>query len=401
MAAALLTQTALNLARPITTYKLLTLGADAATVGLVAAAYAVLPLVVVMWLGRLTERIPRLGLMLAAGALVLAVGAAGLAVAPNVGAVAAASAVLGLGHLVFTIGGQSSIARYAPQDQLDAGFGWFTAAFAAGQLAGPLLAGILLQSGWGAVPGESMAGVTASLWLGGALSLLAVPLMIWRGCSDRPSSTHRQSVSSRDQASWGDGEVSSPPSPVQPSVWRILKTPAVPSHMLASVALLAMTDILTAFLPLVGERAGLSPAWVGALLAVRGGASILSRAFLPWLARVLPRKALLLSSLYGTGLALALLPLVLSEPWLAVALLSVGGFCMGLGQPITMTMVSTAVPDHWRGAALAVRLMGNRAGQVAMPLAAGFVAAPLGPAGAIWFSCAVLLVGGLEKTFRR
>jgi hypothetical protein len=45
--------------------------------------------------------------------------------------------------------------------------------------------------------------------------------------------------------------------------------------------------------------------------------------------------------------------------------------------------------------------MGAQAGQVVMPLLAGLVAAPLGPAGAIWFTCAVLLVSGAEKTLRR
>jgi MFS family permease len=171
--------------------------------------------------------------------------------------------------------------------------------------------------------------------------------------------------------------------------------------MLASLALLAMLDILTAFLPLVGERAGVSPAWVGVLLAVRGGASILSRVLLPWLARRTARRTLLLVSLYGAALALAVPPLVITVPWLAAVFLFVGGFCLGLGQPITMTLVSTSVPDSWRGAALAVRLVGNRVGQVAMPLLAGLVAAPLGPAGAIWSTCAVLALSGIEKSVRR
>jgi MFS family permease len=182
---------------------------------------------------------------------------------------------------------------------------------------------------------------------------------------------------------------------------RILEVPGIPSHMLASLALLAMLDILTAFLPLVGERAGVSPAWIGVLLAVRGGASIVSRVLLPWLAHRMSRRALLLVSLYGAGITLAVPPAVITVPWLAAVLLFVGGFCLGLGQPITMTLVSTAVPTSWRGSALAVRLVGNRAGQVAMPLLAGLVAAPLGPAGAIWSTCAVLLVSGLEKTVRR
>ncbi|WP_298587068.1 MFS transporter [uncultured Kocuria sp.] len=405
VAGALLTQTALNLVRPVTTYKLLSLDADSVTVGLVTAAYAVVPLVTAMWLGRMTDRVRDLRTMVVAGALILALGAVALAIAPSVALVAVASALLGMGHLVFTIAGQSAVARFSPPDQLDKGFGWFTAAFSAGQLLGPLLVGLLLGTGSDVASPERVADITLSLWIGAGLSLLVAPVMLLRphaaGSAGKPA-RNDDDAAAAERAAPATGELEAVPGAApRASMARILRVPGVPSHMLASLALLAMLDILTAFLPLVGERAGVSPAWIGVLLAVRGGASILSRVLLPWLAHRMSRRALLLVSLYGAGCALAVPPAVIGVPWLAALLLFVGGFCLGLGQPITMTLVSTAVPSTWRGSALAVRLVGNRAGQVAMPLLAGLVAAPLGPAGAIWFTCAVLLVSGLEKTVRR
>ncbi|WP_338418601.1 MFS transporter [Kocuria rosea] len=404
MAGALLTQTALNLVRPVTTYKLLSLDADSVTVGLVTAAYAVVPLVTAMWLGRMTDRVRDLRTMVVVGALVLALGAGALALAPSVALVAVASALLGMGHLVFTIAGQSAVARFSPPDQLDKGFGWFTAAFSAGQLVGPLLVGVLLGTGSDVASPERVADITLSLWIGAGLSVLVVPVMLLRrpasGAAGAPA--RNDDAAAAEQAAPATGELEVVPGTApRASMLRILEVPGIPSHMLASLALLAMLDILTAFLPLVGERAGVSPAWIGVLLAVRGGASIVSRVLLPWLAHRMSRRALLLVSLYGAGITLAVPPAVITVPWLAAVLLFVGGFCLGLGQPITMTLVSTAVPTSWRGSALAVRLVGNRAGQVAMPLLAGLVAAPLGPAGAIWSTCAVLLVSGLEKTVRR
>ena len=404
VAGALLTQTALNLVRPVTTYKLLSLDADSVTVGLVTAAYAVVPLVTAMWLGRMTDRVRDLRTMVVVGALVLALGAGALALAPSVALVAVASALLGMGHLVFTIAGQSAVARFSPPDQLDKGFGWFTAAFSAGQLVGPLLVGVLLGTGSDVASPERVADITLSLWIGAGLSVLVVPVMLLRrpasGAAGAPARNDDAAAAAQAAPATGELEVVLGTAP-RASMLRILEVPGIPSHMLASLALLAMLDILTAFLPLVGERAGVSPAWIGVLLAVRGGASIVSRVLLPWLAHRMSRRALLLVSLYGAGITLAVPPAVITVPWLAAVLLFVGGFCLGLGQPITMTLVSTAVPTSWRGSALAVRLVGNRAGQVAMPLLAGLVAAPLGPAGAIWSTCAVLLVSGLEKTVRR
>ncbi|WP_341482156.1 hypothetical protein [Arthrobacter gengyunqii] len=67
------------------------------------------------------------------------------------------------------------------------------------------------------------------------------------------------------------------------------------------------------------------------------------------------------------------------------------------GQPLTMTLVSAAVPPEARGAALALRLLGNRVGQVLLPAAAGLAAAPLGPSGAVWTACLVMAVSAAVK----
>ena len=72
-------------------------------------------------------------------------------------------------------------------------------------------------------------------------------------------------------------------------------------------------------------------------------------------------------------------PLAIGQPLVAGAFLFVGGLFLGIGATHHHVAVATAVPAPWRGPALAVRLMGNRAGQVAMPLAAGVAASGRGP----------------------
>ena len=346
-----LTQTGLNLLRPITSYKLIALDAGPLTIGITTAAYAILPLFTALWLGRVSDRMSSLRLMLCAGVAMLGIGGAGLALLPSVLGIAAASAVLGLGHLAFTIAGQTSIARVAPDDRLDAGFGWFTASYSVGQMLGPLLGGVLVGSQSVTGSADGLARIELALWVGAGLALAALLPVVLR----TSSGTLRPAASS---------------------------------------------DILTAFLPLVGEEAGVAPVVVGALLAIRGGASILSRVVLPKLVVRFSRPGLLKASLLGSAIALAVPPFVMGHVWLAGLLLAIGGFFLGLGQPLTMSMITTAVPSSWRGSALAVRLMANRLGQVGMPLIAGAVAAPLGPASAIWLSCAVLAASGAERALR-
>ncbi|WP_309245028.1 MFS transporter [Glutamicibacter halophytocola] len=383
IATGLLSQTALNLVRPVTTYKLISFGSGSFTVGAVTAAYAILPLFTAMMLGRVSSRIRRIRFLMVAGVGLIAVGGLGINLAPNALAVALASAVLGLGHLMFTIGGQSSIARYFPDSDLDKGFGWFTAAYAAGQFIGPLIAGMVLGSGTDAVSAERIADISLSLWIGMGAALLAVPFLLpnWQ-----PRVSKSVSAASPERSS--------------ASIGSVLRIKGMASHIFASMTLLSMLDILTAFLPLVAEKHSVTPAAVGVLLAIRGCASVVSRLFIPKLSAHFERRDLLVTSLYVAGVSIALAPVFIDVLWASGLALLIGGFFLGLGQPMTMTMISTSVPPVDRGAALAVRLMGNRLGQVALPVISSTVAAGLGPAGAVWFCCALLCLSGAEKNLR-
>ncbi|GAA2097001.1 MULTISPECIES: MFS transporter [Brevibacterium] len=388
--AAVLTQTGLNLFRPVTSYKLLDLGAAPALIGVVTAAYAILPLVIALPLGRLTDRTLRLRHIMGAGALLLAAGGALQAATESIAFVFAANAVLGLGHLLFTIAGQTAIARFSPPEALDRGFGYFTAAFSAGQLLGPLLAGAVL--GRQAHADQ----IALALWLGAGAALLAVPLLAAAGRARGrgEEATTPGAADAREAATDTAGAV-------RPTALGVLGRPGVGSQIFASLTLLVMIDVLTAYLPLVAEQAGVAPAVVGVLLAGRSIASIASRMLLPPLTRRFDRSRLVSVSTLGAGVALVFPPLLIGSPWAAGALMVLGGFLLGLGQPLTMSLITQAVPASWRGTALATRLMGNRLGQVAFPAAAGLLAAPLGAAGPIWFSCGMLVLSGAEMSVRR
>ncbi|MGO3151056.1 MAG: MFS transporter [Galactobacter sp.] len=399
IAAAVLTQTGVNLLRPVTTYKLLDFGAAAGAVGATTAAYAIIPLVVAIWLGRLTDRIRGLRLLLVSGALLLGLGGLGLALAPDVALVFVASALLGLGHLVFTITGQTAVARYSSPQRMDAGFGWFTAAFSTGQFLGPVLGGWFVEH----------LGVGATLWIGTLISAAgALPFLFSFGAAGAvtmPDGSARHGAQG-DSASSGIGISGAESNAAKPTMWAILRTPGIPVTMLAALSLLSMLDILTAFLPLVGEQAGVGPGVVGTLLGLRAAASILCRIALPAMTARVGRRPLMLWCLFASGITLLFPPVALLL-WsgtggvvTAGVLLVIGGFFLGIGQPLTMSAISQAVPASWRGSALAVRLMGNRLGQVVIPALGGLVAAA-GAAGAVWMCCGLLLVSGVAMTVSR
>jgi MFS family permease len=68
------------------------------------------------------------------------------------------------------------------------------------------------------------------------------------------------------------------------------------------------------------------------------------------------------------------------------------GAGLGFGQPLSMTIVVQLVPESARATALAVRLTGNRVGQVAAPAAAAIVAGSAGARSVFWLMSGALAV---------
>lgn len=398
-----LSQTALNMSRPQMSYKLIELGANETLIGLLTALYALVPLFLALYLGRASERVKNLRYAVLSGGLLIGLGAAIMAMWDNINTVALASILLGFGHLVFVIASQASVSRYSTDSGLDKGFGWQTAGISAGQLIGPLLGGLFLGESTGA---ERLHLIDLSLWVGAGFALISIPLMLWPVrlkelpalTSEIPITTEMTQVDQKPRVEIKTEGKSKVKDPNKPTTFKILKRPGVISNMAASLSMLSVNDILISFLPLVGERMGVSPIWVGTLLAIRSATSIISRFMLTSMGRRWNRSQLVIASLLVSSVLIALVPFTMNQLWLAVLAMAVGGFFVGIAQPLTMTMIVKQVPMSWRSPALAVRLMGNRLGQVVIPLAAGAVAAPLGPAGAIWFTCILIGVSGIEKT---
>ncbi|GGN18745.1 MFS transporter [Streptomyces fuscichromogenes] len=357
-------QGAVSMARPAVSYRALALGADERAVGVIAGVYALLPLFAAVPLGRRTDH-GRCAPLLPVGVVLISGGCALSGLAGSLWTMALWSGVMGLGHLCFVIGAQSLVARQSAPHEQDRNFGHFTIGASLGQLIGPIAAGALID-------GHDMPGSSAlALVAAGAGAAVAIT-SLWR-IEDRTA------VNSRT----GQGE--------RVPVGRILRARGVPAGMLISLSVLSATDILTAYLPVVGEHRDITPAVIGVLLSVRAGATIACRLVLTPLLRLLGRPALLtvtcfLAAVLCAGIALPV------PVWALALMLALLGFCLGVGQPLSMTTVVQAAPDGARSTALALRLTGNRLGQVAAPAGAGVVAGVAGVAAPFVMLGVLLLV---------
>lgn len=360
-----LSQVAVYIARPMTSYRLLGVGSGVREIGLVTAAFAVLPLFLAIPLGRASDR--RRFPIVAIGCAVQVVACLLLASLESALTLGAASAVLGVGHLGVALGVQDVIARESPDTHHDRHFGLLTAGVSLGQLAGPLAGGLIVGDAAGAalVAPSAHALVVAA---GVVLVAAGLALVAERGLGAAGDST----------AGAGRGSVRS-----------ILRLPGVPAGMLASIAVLSAADVFTAYMPVLGEQRGIAPAAVGVLLALRAAASIGARLGITRLVALVGRSRLIAFSALGAAAGFAGLTAT-SHVVVLGALAVVVGAGLGYGQPLSMTLIVQRVPRGARATALAVRLTGNRLGQVAAPAAAGVVAGNAGAGAVFWLLSGLL-----------
>jgi MFS family permease len=361
-------QAAVYVIRPTTSYRLLAYGEGAREVGLVTAAFALLPIFLAIPLGRMSDR--RGPPLMLIGCVTQTIGCLLLTLSTTTPAMAATSAVIGLGHLALALGAQDVVARESHSERHDQHFGLLTVGISVGQLVGPLIAGLVL--------GES--GTPAASATTRALLVAAAILAFATVCA---------AVAERDRPRLGVRRTSR-----QESVRTIIATRGVPAGVFASIAVLAAADVFTAYMPVIGAENGIAPRAIGLLLAVRAAASIAARVGIGRVVRRVGRTRLI--ALGATAAAAALAAITgTDDVWLLALLSAIAGFGMGFGQPLSMTLVVQRVPEQARATALAVRLTGNRIGQVVIPVAAGVVAGGAGPASVFWLLSAILVASAV------
>lgn len=340
-----LLQVAVTLARPVSTYRMLALGADGTTLGLTAACFAVPPILLAVGFGRWTER-HHPAVLLGVGLAISAVAAFGLMAAEAIPALAIATTALGIGHMSATIGGQSIMAQAQSTLARISRFGTLTTASALGQIIGPVLGGVII----GHSDEPSLGSTSSALLVAAWVFVGALPVAVLAMRTRIQKSTVRTGRAER--------------------VWRLLRRPGMPAALMTSFSAKSGIDLLLVYVPLLGAAVGLTSSQVGILLGISSSGALLARAATPIFVRRIPTLNLTVvatvvaaTCLLVVGLSHHLTPMMIA--------MSVLGFALGLSQTTTMDWVVNLVDDTSRGSALGLRVATNRVGQACVLFAAG------------------------------
>lgn len=331
--------------RPMATYQAVNLGADASLVGVIGATFALAPFLFAIPVGKWVD-FGFAGRATFLGPILTLIATVGLVFSDQLWQLMVWMPLMGTGHLLAMVGGQTLIAQFSQDKKYETNFGLLTFYASLGHAVGPFVGGYLAES-----KGPEII-VAPALWFAAVLfvlgALATIPLFAKLAAANE--GTPRGSIR------------------------EVFAVPGYKPAIFVAGATTAVVDVTLIYLPLLGIALGFSVTQIGVLLAIRALFSMAVRFVLgPLRDRFGLRAILVVGSavtMFGAiGIAVS------TEFYLIALLLAVTGFAMGIGQPATMAWVSRISSPGNRGLAISIRLTSNRFGQVVVPVVAGTVAA--------------------------
>lgn len=372
MATAFFELSVISIIRVTTSYRAIELGLSAAWIGILTAAFAVLPVFFALKVGRAIDRGNDLKMVWAGTALLVAA-CGGIALFPSIYQLLFFTAVLGMGHLFLSIGLQVLCAQQPGPGVMERMLGNYMIATAVGQGAGPAVVG------W--VGGSAAIPPTAPLfWIGLATAALAflASLFLRTGHKRAPHVEGSRPVPVRE----------------------IVRSPGFAIVFSVSVVSVVAQDLIVVYLPLMGTERNIAVDVIGSLLAVRAFAAVFSRLFFAKLSMMFGSSRLMVASTVAGALAFGGLAAPISLPLMYVAIAILGG-ALGVAVTTAISSLLALVSSEVRGTANSLRTGGTRLGQVVIPFLAGLLATAMGVASVFLVLGASLAMAATAVQFTR
>lgn len=334
------------------------------TVGVLLALFAVAPIGLSLWAGRLADR-HGLHRPLAVGVALGASGAAAAVVSQHVAVLAFAALATGGAVSVAAVGIQREAGLMArePRD-LKRVFSWVALGPALSNALAPVVVGLLIDH----------VGFRS-----GFVFALALPLLAW-GLGRQvpravPIGRHAEEDSQgRPRTAWG-----------------LLRLAPLRALLMVNLSLSACWDAHSFAVPVLGHARAYSASAIGLILGAFAVAATLVRLGISrWADHLDERRALRWAMSLATGVCVIYywLPGVAGMV-LGSALL---GLALGSVQPMILAMLHQVTPSDRHGQALGLRMLATNGATIVMPVGFGALAAVAGPAAPLW------LMGGIVLT---
>jgi predicted MFS family arabinose efflux permease len=326
----------------------LALGADQLTVGIMMALYAIFPMILGVYSGRLSDRVgPRLPMLI--GTLGVGIALVLPLLAPGLGSLYAASLLLGSSFHFFFVPVQGTAGGIGGPGRRARNFAIVSMGFSAASFAGPMLAGFAIDH----IGHRYTFGVLAALTVVPLIAIWAWPDMLPKAAAaDADGATPRRTV----------------------DLWRI---PRLRDTFIASGFISAGWDLFQFYFPIYGYSIGLSASAIGTVLGVFALATFAIRTVLPLLVRRLTEVRILTLAILVAACAFALFPFF-QNAYVLGMIAFVLGLGLGCGQPMSMSLIYATAPPGRAAESAGLRVTVNNVTHLVMPLVFGSVGSLFG-----------------------
>jgi len=357
----LFNMTSVQASRVLLALYALKLGAQPFAIGILAATFSVLPMLLSWQVGKLSDRFgSRWPLMFGAAG-----GAGGMLVPyffPELPALYVAAVLNGLSFAFYAVSLQNLVGLLSEPQNRALNFSNFSLMVSFTTFLGPLLAGFSIDHSGPAV---------ACLYLV-ALSLVPVLMLaIWGGSLPGGSPDAPPAGSIRDMLT-------------SSGLWKVLITSSL---VVTGVALFQF------YIPIYGHGIGLSGTAIGIVLSLFSVAAFVVRLVMPRLLSWLGEGTVLMYAFFLGAVSLMLVPFFTNAVILSLLSFTFG-LGMGCGQPITMMLTFSTSTEGHSGEVLGLRITVNHLARMVGPVVFGAIGSAFGIFPVFWVNAFMLASGG-------
>jgi MFS family permease len=329
-------------------------GATPFTVGVLASFYAVVPLMLAVYTGRLADqRGMRLPLFL--GAVFTALAMLTGFLWRELHGLFAVAILVGTGFIFFNVSIQNLAGGIGRAEQRTRNFAWLAIGYSLSSLIGPLFAGVSIDH----------AGHPLTFLFFAFFPLL--PLVVL--------GTRREFAGGTRRA----------PEEKKAHTVELLQDPTLRRLIIISGLSVASSELFAFYVPVFAHQVGLSATMAGLILGAYASAILLMRFVLGRVLKILTPQQIMFGFMLVAALAFGVFPLLRSL-YALMGVAFVIGLGMGATQPLLMSISYEKSPPGRTGEVTGLRLTANNIARICMPIIAGAIGAAAGAAPVFWLN---------------
>lgn len=360
----LMSHTAYKGSKVLMSLSALEMGANEFFVGLLFSTYALFPLLLSVFAGKISDRVGFRKPMLF-GTIGLFAGLALPFAIPRLEVLYLAAGLIGCCYIFYTVAVQHLIGAMGEGLDRTRNYSWFSLGIGMTALLGPTSAGFLIDA----------VGHRNTFALMAALPVVPILLLgLWTGWL--PKTAH-STITKAEKATHRVSDL-------------VRNRPLRRALITAGIIETAL-ELYNLLLPIYGHSIGLSASEIGMILGAFGLALLIVRAVMPRLVKHLGEEQLLALSLLLATCVCLVFPFVTGFATL-FAISFVLGMGLGCGSPLSMMLAYNRAPAGRSGEAMGLRQMVNKGTEVLVPFVFGSLSTAFGMVPVFWLDAVLLAI---------